>query len=129
MNRWQQDVYYLAIGLVVFVALFCLGVRLPLLRPVRQLKLGKSLQIYGGGAGRWPPEEVQWIEFGPDPAEDYVDEELPIPMVKVTLALWPVIRRRLFVSAGDAARLREWAAGKGIAVNDPGGHSIPRSVP
>jgi hypothetical protein len=119
---------YLAVGLVTYIALTCLGLHVPLLCPVWRLKLGESLQVFGIRPGSWPPERVQRIEFGHDPAEDYVEGKLPIRMVEVRLAMRYRVRRRLIVSAPDAARLRDWAVSKGIVVNDPGGHSLPRSA-
>ncbi|HJZ90572.1 MAG TPA: hypothetical protein VKE40_06835 [Gemmataceae bacterium] len=123
---WSE--VYLIIGTILIIALTCLGIYVPLLSPVRQLKLGENLYISGSDSGRWPPERVQRIEFEPDPAEDYVEGKLPVPMVQVTLAMRYRVRRRLIVSGPDAARLREWAASKGIVVNDPGGHSFPRNA-
>jgi hypothetical protein len=119
---------YLAVGLVTYIALTCLGLHVPLLTPVWRLKLGESLQVFGIGPGIWPPERIERIDFRPDPAEDYVEQKLPVPMVEVRLAMRYRVRRRLIVSGPDAARLREWAVSKVIVVNDPGGHSFPRSA-
>jgi hypothetical protein len=120
---WQ--VTFVAIGVSALITFLCLQLRVSLLGPVWRLKLGESLQVFGYGAGIWPPDRVERIDFGPDPAEDYVEGKLPIPMVEVRLAMRYRVRRRLIVSGPDAARLREWAVSKGIVVNDPGGHSFP----
>ncbi|HJZ90573.1 MAG TPA: hypothetical protein VKE40_06840 [Gemmataceae bacterium] len=132
-GAWQLEPYtiarviYVAVCVIVVFCLPILALRMPLLGPVWRLKLGESLQVFGVEPGIWPLERIERIDFGPDPAEDYVEGKLPVPMVQVTLAMRYRVRRRLIVSAPGAARLREWAASKGIAVNDPGGHSLPRS--
>ena len=68
------------------------------------------------------PKDIRAIHVGPDPDEDYAEARLPFPLCLVTIEAG---RRklRLVASAGDAARLREWAERKGIAVVDPQGLS------
>jgi hypothetical protein len=118
---------YAAICLAASLSVLCLELWFSVLGPVRRLKLGENLLI-SPRIGKYPPAQVERIDFGSDPAEDYVDQSLPIRMIEVSLTLQPRVRGRLIVSATDAARLREWAVSKGIVVNDPGGDSMTRSV-
>src|SRR5262249_27470121 len=89
--------------------------------PVLRLELGDGLENERGHT--YPPSEVELIELGPDPVEDYVESSLPVPCCQATIELESGRRIRLIVSATDAARLRDWAVEKGIAVNDPDGYS------
>ena len=63
------------------------------------------------------------ISFAHDPLEDYVENKLPIRMCEVTIERRRGRRLKLIVSTGDAARLREWAEGKGVVVEDPMGYA------
>jgi hypothetical protein len=89
-------------------------------QPVRRLRLGDDLR---GGGRRFGPAGVRAIRLTADPDEDYVESRLPIRLCQVTVETRRGCPLRLVVSVGDAARLRRWAEGKGIAVIDPEGYS------
>jgi hypothetical protein len=87
-------------------------------QPVKRLKLGDELRAYP--MRRMEPKDIRAIHFGPDPDEDYAEGKLPFPVCQVTVE-GRRRKLRLVTSAGEAARLREWAERKGIAVIDPEG--------
>jgi hypothetical protein len=88
--------------------------------PIKRLKLGDQLRAYP--TARWEPKDIRAIHFGPDPDEDYAEAKLPFPLCQVTVE-GRRRKLRLVASAGDAARLREWAERKGVTVDDPQGLS------
>jgi hypothetical protein len=98
--------------------------RLP--HAVRRIKLGAFLQTFPGGLSH-PPSMISDIAFGPDPGEDYAESPLPVRFCQARIAVRNGWRFHLIVSAGDAARLCEWATEKGITVSDSDGYSSPRS--
>jgi len=115
----------LCLGLT-FVALLgsCLAaITTIMLLPVARLRLGDNLE--DEHERTYPPSDIRLIEFGPDPVEDYVESSLPGPCCQVTIRLVSGRGFRLIVHVADAVRLREWAVGKGVAVNDPGGYTTP----
>lgn len=90
-------------------------------RPVQRLKLGDELRAFP--VGRLKPAEIKEVLFSADEDEDYAEGKPPVPFCAVSVE-GPWARRfRLVASAGDAARLREWAERKGIPVVDPQGYS------
>jgi hypothetical protein len=91
-------------------------------QPLEHLALADEMEVLPG-LRRYPAKDIREVSFGPDPAEDYVEQHLPIRLCEA--AIQPKVGRpiRLIVSAGDAARLRGWADGKGIAVRDPEGYA------
>jgi hypothetical protein len=89
-------------------------------RPVRRLGLGDGLR---GGGRRLEPKDIRAIHLAADPDEDFVETKLPIRVCQVTVEARRGPRIRLVVSAGDAARLRDWAEQRGVAVDDPHGYS------
>jgi len=90
-------------------------------RPVRRLRLGDELRAYP--TGRFQPADIRAVHLSPDPEEDYVEGQLPFPVCLVTVENKRGRKLRLVASVGDAARLREWAELRGIAVIDPEGYS------
>jgi hypothetical protein len=92
-----------------------------------RVKLGNHLDALPRGL--YSPRDVERIEFGPDPHEDYIDSPTPVPLCEATIALTCGAPIRLIVGPGDAARLREWAERHGIAVNDPHGYSTGVTAP
>jgi hypothetical protein len=116
-RHWAYVLAWLGPTLGSLVALLVYLGRLP----VRRLKLGDEVQAYP--RCRLGPKDIRAIHVGPDPDEDYAEARLPFPLCLVTVEAG---RRklRLVASAGDAARLREWAERKGIAVVDPQGLTV-----
>jgi hypothetical protein len=120
----EHTLLYLALAPAALLV-SCLIARSTLAQlPVLRLRLGEELENERGQT--YPPSEVEQIEFGPDPVEDYVEPSLPVPCCQATIELESGRRFRLIVSATDAARLREWAAKKGVVVRDPDGYSTRR---
>ncbi|MBO0698688.1 MAG: hypothetical protein J2P46_09860 [Zavarzinella sp.] len=92
---------------------------------VRRLKLGEDL--LAAPVGRLKPMDIGAIRLAPDRDEDYVESKLPVPLCEVAVEGRRGRPIRLVVSAGDAARLREWAQRNGVAVIDPEGYSTLRA--
>jgi hypothetical protein len=89
-------------------------------RSPKRLKLGDDM--WPVPHGRVKPKDIRAFHFARDPDEDYVEKGLPIPWCELTVE-YRKRRRRLIVSFGDAARVREWAEQKGVTVIDPEGYS------
>ena len=124
LGGWlPRDLRALAIvgTIIIFAATTSFALRrLP--HPVARIKLGAFLQTFPGGLAH-PPSMISDLSFGPDPAEDYVETPLPVRMCQARIIMRDGRRFQLIVSAGDAARLREWATHMGVAVEDVHGHS------
>src|SRR5262249_53427082 len=73
----------------------------------------------------YPPKAVKEIRFSPDPKEDYIGAEGPIPLCLATVAIDAGKEFRLIVNDVDAEKMRQWAVGKGIAVCECDGY-VPR---
>lgn len=89
-------------------------------RPPKRIKLGDDVWVVPGP--RVQPKLIVAFHFARDPDEDYVENSLPIPWCELSIEFrkhW----RRMIVSFGDAARIREWAEQKGVTVIDPEGYS------
>jgi hypothetical protein len=110
------------VGTIILYALMASLMVRRLPHPVSRVKLGAFLQTFPGGLAH-PPSMISDIAFGPDPAEDYAESPLPVRMCQARIIMRDGRRFQLIVSAGDAARLREWATEMGVAVKDPHGHS------
>jgi hypothetical protein len=89
-------------------------------RQPKRLKLGDDM--WAVPSGRVQAKDIRAFHFARDPDEDYVEKSLPIPSCELTIEFHKR-RLRLIVSFGDAARAREWAEQKGVAVIDPEGYS------
>jgi hypothetical protein len=121
---WQL-VYGFAALLVIGVSTLQLH-RLPLMHPVKLIKLGRKLTVLP--KAYWlAPHAIKRIEFAPDPAEDYVELPVPVRLCEVTVTVHRWHRFRLIIGLDDAARLREWAVERGIPVNDQEGVLDPRA--
>ena len=115
------------IGAVLVIGvLSSLLLRLPLMHPVKALKLGEKLTALPTGQ-RLPPRDIERIEFAPDPAEDYVEVTEPARLCEVTVTVHSHLRFRLIVHLDDAARLNEWASVNGIPI-DPTLATLTRTV-
>jgi hypothetical protein len=94
--------------------------------PVEWVLVGSSLVAIRKGI--YDPGDVDTIRFGPDPDEDYAEQEgeAPIPLTQATFVRSRGRRLRLVIDTADAARVRAWAEARGIPVIDPGGYSSAR---
>jgi hypothetical protein len=119
-GRWRA-VVFTTVAIVMLASLVFLLVALDRWQPTRRLKLGDELHAFP--VRRVEPADIRAIRLAPDPDEDYVEAKLPVPYCQVTVDPRRGRPIQLVVSAGDAARLREWAERKGIAVIDPEGYS------
>src|SRR5262245_41266333 len=105
-----------------FVAVLAIGAlslplfQLPLMHPVKSLKLGKELTVLPKRC-RLAPYGIERIEFAPDPAEDYVEVTGPVRLCEVTVTVHGWFRFRLIVDRDDASRLSEWATVHGIPID------------
>lgn len=97
-------------------------------RPVHRIKLGDELRAFPKPGGRHLPANIRAIRFSNDEDGDYIEGDLPVPLCQVMIEPRRGRRIRLVASAGDAARLREWAERHGIQVADPYGLAVPRVV-
>lgn len=118
----------LSVPIQVAMGVLLLGATVVCLRwaarvPVDRVKLGEWLEVWPGG--HRPIADVLAVVFGPDPAEDYAELSMPVPLCRATITLRRGPAADLIVSRGDAARLREWAIEHGVPVSDPGGYSRP----
>jgi hypothetical protein len=116
-----RNVVFVITAVVMLASFVCLLVVLDRGQPVRRLKLGDELHVFP--VRRLEPADIRAIRLASDPDEDYVESKLPVPFCQVTVDPRRGRPIQLVVSAGDAARLREWAERKGIAVIDPEGYS------
>ena len=116
-----------AVAVLIGSIVFNVIVRLP----IWSLKLGDVLHPRPHSPP-YRPEEILRIAFAPDPDEDYVEVELPIPLCEVRVYLRPRRDLRIIASVADGIRLRKWAKTKGIEVVETGdalmGSSRRRSV-
>ena len=97
-------------------------------RPVHRIKLGDELRAFPMPGGRHLPANIRAIQFSNDEDGDYTEGDLPVPLCHVTVEARRGRRIQLVASAGDAARLREWAERHGVVVVDPHGLSVPRVI-
>ena len=112
--NWGATLAVAAVGAAIGAVIFALFAP----TPVSLIKLTDELETRPAGRG-FRPTEIVRVEFGPDPAEDYVD--LPIPIRLCEVRVVPLLKEpiRLIASVGDATRLRDWAVWKGVRVFDP----------
>lgn len=112
--KWGATLAMAGVGAAIGAVIF--AVFAP--TPVSLMKLTDVLETRPAGRA-FRPTEIVRVEFGPDPAEDYVD--LPIPIRLCEVRVVPLLREpiRLIASVGDATRLRDWAVRKGVRVFDP----------
>jgi hypothetical protein len=87
------------------------------LRPIDRIRLGDGIDAWP--RAHYKRSQISHIELGPDPAEDYVDKPLPIPLCALTVVLTHDSSIRMIVSRGDALRLKEWASRHNVEVRDP----------
>jgi hypothetical protein len=141
--RWR--VRYIAASLLLFwlamfgvtafvpafrVSLYAFAVLLPALvisvfvvawamtrSPIDRLRLGDGIDAWPRGL--YAPKRISHIEVGPDPAEDYVEKPLPVPLCALTVVVHNAAPLQMIVSRGDALRLKEWAARHHVDVRDP----------
>jgi hypothetical protein len=111
----RKIAYWFGAVLVIGVLSWPL-LQLPLMHPVKALRLGENLTALPAGY-RLPPNGVKRIEFAPDPAEDYVDLTGPVRLCEVTVTVHQHLRYRLIIDLDDAARLNEWATVNGIPID------------
>jgi len=86
---------------------------LPSVHTVQQLKLGEEI---GYLHFRFPPGTVKQIRFAPDPDEDFNEFDPTRRLCQATVEIHSGRKFLLMVDESDAARLRQWAIGKGITV-------------
>jgi hypothetical protein len=86
--------------------------------PVERIKLYEVLEAQPGNVF-YHPSTIALVAFGPDPAEDYAESLLPVLLCQVRISMCNGLQLPMIVSAGDAARIREWAVNREIAVSDP----------
>ena len=70
---------------------------------------------------------VRRVVFAPDPAEDYAELDRPVYQCAAAVQLHSGREFCLILDEADAARLRDWATNKGIAVCDADGYH-PRII-
>lgn len=92
-------------------------------RPAHRIKLGDELRAYDIPRGRHAPANIAVIRFTNDGDGDYIEDDLPVPLCRVTVEPRRGRRVWLVASTADASRLREWAGQHGVAVEDPHGLS------
>jgi hypothetical protein len=109
----------------VTTALTLFGWLAPTRISVASLKLGDTVAF--DPRVPVPAGAVRRVRFAPDPAEDYAELERPVHYCEDAIELNSGKEFRLILDEADAERLREWAAGKGIAVCDSDGY-CPRTV-
>ena len=102
--EWERPVF-LATAVPIFFTLLAMLRKLDL--TMERLKLGDELRAYP--SGRFRPADLVAIRFAPDADEDHAEDKLPVPWCQVAVESRRERTIRLVVSAGDAARLREWA--------------------
>ena len=122
-RAWEKQIL-VATAIPILVTFFILIRHLDL-RPVERLRVGDELRAYP--SGRFQPADLVSIQFSPDADEDYAEDKLPVPWCQVAVRGRRGRTIRLVASAGDAARLRQWAERHGIAVLDPHGCTTPAS--
>lgn len=110
---WQL-VYWPVVALVFGAATWHLQ-KSPLMHPVKVLRLGEKLKALPLGY-RLPPRDIKFIEFAPDPAEDYVDVTGPGRACEVTVTVHEHLRFRLVIDMEDAARMNDWATANRIPI-------------
>jgi len=85
--------------------------------PIDRMRLTDGIEAWP--RGHYTPKRISHIELGPDPAEDYVEKPVPVPLCALTVVLHSAAPLRMIVSRGDALRLKEWAARHNVEVRDP----------
>jgi hypothetical protein len=111
----------------VTIALAAFDWLLPRRVSVHHLTLADGIDIEIDPTIRFALAAVRRVRFAPDPAEDYVDSEGPMHCCQAAVELNTGKELCLIVEEGDAGRLREWAADRGIAVCDSDGYR-PRTA-
>jgi hypothetical protein len=94
---------------------------------VHHLKLGDEVEV-DNPIVSFPVRSVVRVKFAPDPKEDYIGAEAPIPMCHAAVEIDSGKKFCLIVTESDAQKLRQWAVEKGIAVLDCDGY-CPRPIP
>jgi hypothetical protein len=117
LRNSQITVYALAVLLpLLLTSVFVLTCAVSL-RPIDRIRLGDGIDAWP--RARYKRSQISHIELGPDPAEDYVEKPLPVPLCALTVALTHDSPIRMIVSRGDAIRLKEWASRHHVEVRDP----------
>jgi hypothetical protein len=93
---------------------------------IHHLVLGDEIEV-DNPVIHYPPQAVKEIRFSPDPKEDYIGAEGPIPLCQAAVVMDSGKEFRLIVNEADAERMRQWAADKGIVVCDCDGY-VPRPL-
>jgi hypothetical protein len=112
--HWAVDFGLLVVFLASFVVIVIWLDHHP---RVKRIKLDDELRVYPGRQHK--PADLTAVRFGFDPDEDYVDAAVPVPVCEVTIDAYGRPSVRLIASVVDARRLRLWAEGKGVTVDDP----------
>jgi hypothetical protein len=102
------------------VALMLFGWLAPRRIPVASLRLGDTVEF----DPRVPVRAavVSRVRFAPDPAEDYAELDRPVRYCAAAVEFNTGREFRLILDEADAARLRNWAAARGIPVCDADGY-------
>jgi hypothetical protein len=117
LQKSQFAVFALALVvplLLISVFVFTCAISL---RPIDRIRLGDDIDAWP--RARYKRSQISHVELGPDPAEDYVEKPLPVPLCALTVVLTHDAPIRMIVSRGDALRLKEWAARHNLEVRDP----------
>jgi hypothetical protein len=85
--------------------------------PIDRIRLGDGIDVWPRGL--YALSRISHIQLGPDPAEDYVEKPLPIPLCALTVVVHNTSALKMIVSRGDALRLKEWASRHQVEVRDP----------
>src|SRR5262249_52097775 len=85
--------------------------------PVDRILLGERVDAWPRGV--YLLSRIAHIELRPDPAEDYVENPLPIPLCSATFVIHHDCSLHMIVSRTDAVGLKRWAMRHRIEVRDP----------
>ncbi|HKA07466.1 MAG TPA: hypothetical protein VKD71_09430 [Gemmataceae bacterium] len=113
----QIQLYALAVFLPLLLISMCTFTWVVTRNPIDRLRLGDDIGAFPRGL--YARTRISHIELGPDPAEDYVEKPVPVPLCALTVVVDNAAPLKMIVSRGDALRLKEWASRHHVEVRDP----------